>query len=194
MFASERLCMARLLVRTLVIALFALVAVGCAESHHATPPGNAADYNKPLLSPGAMFAALPPAVQNTIRAETGGAAISDIVKDSSSGRLVYRVYFQNPAHFPPLNIAPDGSLLDSNLAVAIPAPEDRSTGGVGKPEPSLTLSDLPPAVVKTIQRQAPDSEVDSIFKEVHRDQTSYLITFKNHMHPALRVASDGTVL
>src|SRR2546430_5251924 len=64
----------------------------------ATPPRSSAKtpYNRPLFSPGAKFAGLPPAAQNTIRAEVGVADIKDIVKDSTSGELVYKIYFRNP--------------------------------------------------------------------------------------------------
>src|SRR5580765_7892378 len=52
-------------------------------------------YRFPLISIGAKFSGLPPAVQNTIRAEVGTLSMSDIVKDTSSGKTVYQIYFSN---------------------------------------------------------------------------------------------------
>src|SRR5579862_8133992 len=152
------------------LSLFGLA--GCAGSRHADSLTEYyRHYDKPLLSPGAQFAAVPPAVQNTVRAETGSAEIDNVVKDTNSGRLVYRISFQNHEGFAPLNIAPDGSLLDQDLAVAIGAPQDKSNVITGGPVAGVTLNDLPKEVVKTIQRQAPDSEIDTIVKEVHGDKT-----------------------
>ena len=59
----------------------------------------------------AVFAELPPAIQRTIRAETGGVPIRDIQKNSNNDQVVYRVLFQNALLFPPLYIAADGSVL-----------------------------------------------------------------------------------
>jgi hypothetical protein len=177
----------------IVSVLFALT--GCAVARHDNSlTEHYEQYDKPLLSPGAQFAALPPAVQNTVRAETGSAEIDNVVKDTNSGRLVYRVSFQNREGFSPLNIAPDGSLLDRDLAVALGAPQDKSNVITGGPVGGVTLNDLPKEVVKTIQRQAADSEIDTIIKDVHGDKTTYSVTFKDRMHAPLHLASDGSVL
>jgi hypothetical protein len=176
--------------KPLVIFVCGLAVTGCVEPRDTE---RVRHYDKPLISPGTEFASLPPAVQNTIRAETGSADIADVTKDYVAGRLVYRVRFEHEDLFPQLNIAPDGSLLNSNLTVAIGAAQDKANIIAGGPVTSITLSDLPPAVVKAIQRQAPDAQVDTITKEVQRDQTTYLVTFKDRMHAAMRLASDGTV-
>ena len=151
-------------------------------------------YQYPLISPGTQFAALPPAVQNSIRAETGLAEISRVVKGTDSERIVYVVYFHNREMFPPLYIAPDGTVLSPNLSVTEAAPKGTVGALTGGPVTGLTLSDLPPKVVKTIQQRAPDAEIDFISKETHGDQTSYLIAFKNQARPKLHLAQDGTVL
>src|SRR5262245_11871918 len=53
-----------------------------------------AAFRKPLLSPGAQFGALPPAVQNTVIAEAGCEVIWKVVKDDHSGQPVYIIYFE----------------------------------------------------------------------------------------------------
>jgi len=172
---------------------------GCATKHSdATADDYGSVYNKPLASSGALFATLPPAVQTTVKAEAGAAEVRNVVKDTSAGRIVYRIYFQNRELLPPLYVAPDGSLLDPSFQVAIRAMPEHINVLTGGPVSTLSLSDLPPAVVKAIQRQAPDAQVDTIEREVHgephAEQTSYVITFKDRMHPELRIGSDGTVL
>src|SRR5689334_11581063 len=87
--------------------------VTTAVVHEKTP------FNKPLLSPGAQFGALPPAVQNTVIAEAGTEVIWDVVKDTSSGQTIYILYFENKNIYPPIYLARDGSVLNPYLTVAL---------------------------------------------------------------------------
>jgi hypothetical protein len=166
---------------------------GCAGHHPVSTTEYREVYDRPLLSPGAQFAALPPAVQNTIRAEVGGTELLEVFKDTSSSPAVYRVDFENRDLFPPMYIAADGSLLDPDLSVAIAAPKPATPVIAGGPV-TLSLNDLPPAAVKTIQHAAPDAEVASITKQTKGDQTTYTVTFKDRAHPALYIGTDGTLL
>ena len=165
----------------------------CAHREHETLPYGRI-YDKPLISSGALFSSLPPAVQNTIRAQAGSAELTEVIKDTNSGRIVYQIYFSNRGLLPPMFVAPDGSLLDPQLRVEIGAAQEPASIVTGVSATGLSLSDLPPAAVKAIQHAAPDAEVGSISKQVHADQTTYLVSFKAKMHPALKVAADGTVL
>jgi hypothetical protein len=155
-------------------------------------PVQTSSYYQPLTSPGTQFAALPPAVQNTIRAETGSADIDGITRKTNSGRVVYRIQFKDSERYPTLLLAPDGAILSSNLTVAVGSPGDLSNPVVGGPVAGLTLNDLPPAVVLAVQRQVPDSAVDTILKETHGDRVTYTISFKDRAHPPLHLAADGT--
>ena len=171
----------------------AAVFCGCAGHHPVSTAEYRDIYYRPLLSPGAQFAALPPAVQNTIRAEVGGTELFEVFKDTSSGPAVYRIDFENPDLFPPMYIAADGSLLDPDLNVVIAAPKPAMRVVAGGPV-TLSLNDLPPAVVKVIQHAAPDAEIASITKETKGDQTTYVVSFKDHAHPVLYIGTDGTLL
>jgi len=153
-----------------------------------------AQYDKPLISAGTQFAALPPAVQNTIRAEVGSSDIADIVKDTSLGHVIYRVSFENSDLFPRLNIAADGSLLDPDLVVAMGAPKDPANILTGGGSNGTSLNDLPPAAVKAIQRNASDAQVDSVIRQVSGGQVIYLVTFKDTAHPPVQVAADGSII
>ena len=121
-----------------------------------------------------------------------------MIKDTSSGGIVYQVRFQNTGLLPPLYVAPDGSVLDPELRILVLAPKEPANVESGPGQTTISLGDLPPAVVKSIQIHAPDAEVDSIVKQVvkqvHGEQTTYLVRFKGRLHPPLHLASDGTEL
>ncbi len=190
---------ARLVPRGIPAAILAAVLCGCAAERPSATSEYSEIYNKPLLSSGAMFSSLPPAVQNTVRAETGSSEIAEVEKGSNNDKIVYRISFENRDLFPPLYVASDGSLLDPDLRVVMMGPPQEHVNVLtAGPVTTVTLSDLPPAVVKSIQRLAPDAQVDSITKEVHKEvhgeQVTYLVSFKDRMHLPLTIASDGTVL
>jgi hypothetical protein len=172
----------------------AAVLAGCAPQgevlnvHH-TP------YNVPLYSSGAQFGALPPAVQNTVRAEAGSEEIYDIVKDSNSGQTIYRIYFVNPGAYPTLYVARDGSVLNPDLTVAIAAPHDTMGTFGSSLGTAVKLTDLPPSVLEVIHQQSSRAEVASIDKGTWGNRTVYVVTFKDESHyPKMYVEADGTVL
>lgn len=151
-------------------------------------------YTAPLVSPGTKFAALPAAVQHTIRAETGGAEIEDIVRDTASGTPIYRVYFTAREVLPPLYVAADGSVLNPDKTVAVGAGQDAVGFLTGSTTSGLTLGDLPAKVVKQIQQRAPEAEIKSILKETRGDQVFYIISFKDPKHPLLEIPAEGAIV
>src|SRR5205085_3346833 len=104
-----------LLPMVLMVALLA----GCAHSfdEHVTVLAAKSPYNRPVFSPGGKFAGLPPAAQNTIRAQVGVADIEDIDRDNISGLVVYKVRFRNPDAFPMLYVGANGDVLNYDLSV-----------------------------------------------------------------------------
>ena len=166
-----------------------------AKSSKTSPKSSAkSPYNRPLFSPGAKFAGLPPAAQNSIRAQVGVADIRDIIKDTSSGQVVYKVYFRNPDAFPTLYVTPNGDIVNADRTVAVRAEDNFGLSARG-PAGSLKLSDLPPNVVRVIQELAPNSEVGLIRKETRNDTVVYVVSFKDETHvPRMAIAEDGTVL
>ena len=178
----------------IVIAIFAF---GCARDKPAVEyfeKPYVSPYHFPLISPGTKFAALPPAVQLTVRAETGSAEIDDVLRDTSSGLAVYRIYFVNYDAFPPMYVAPDGSILNPDLTMAMGASRETVNALAGGPTAGVTLGDLPPVVVNEIHRRAPDAEVDHVTKQTRGDQIVYVVWFKNHAHADLEITAEGTVL
>ena len=155
-------------------------------------------YQRPLLSPGAQFGALPPVVQNTVRAEAGIAQIDRVVKDRTPIGIVYKVYFQHSGVYPPLFVTSEGDVLNPDYTIAVPAvhPGREAFAAEGTGEGgSVRLVDLPAEALKIIAEQAPHGEISAIEKQAWGDRTVYIVTFKgDHASPKLYVRSDGIVL
>jgi hypothetical protein len=148
------------------------------------------------MSPGEQFGRLPPTVQNTIRAEAGTANISRILVYRPEGRPVYVIEFENSPLYPePLYVAPDGSVLNPDLTVAMGAAQGPGGSTSGGAATGLGLADLPAPVLNVLPNVAPGAVVSSISKELWGDKSVYVLTFKDEAHhPRLFIASDGTVM
>jgi hypothetical protein len=167
-----------------VIIVMGLLA-GCATKTETRKAAHETPYHRPLTSLGAKFGALPPAVQATVLAQAGSTEISDAVRDTSSGRVVYKIYFRDPDVFPPLFIAPDGSVLNHDLTVAVGALHGTK----------VKKADVPPKVMKVIEERGPSSGYSSILKENWGDQVVYMVIFKDEAHyPRMFIAPDGTIV
>jgi hypothetical protein len=166
-----------------VVALAGLLA-GCATPHEVRKAEHQTPYHKPLTSLGAKFGALPPVVQSTVLAQAGGAEIVDAFRDTSSGRVVYKIYFRDPEVFPPLFVAPDGSVLNPDLTVAVSAVSGTR----------VKRSDVPPKVMKAIEEHGPSAGYTAIYKETWGDRVVYIVSFKDEAHyPKLFITADGNL-
>lgn len=166
----------------------AVALCGCAEHR-------VAEYHQPLMSPGGKFAGLPPAVQNSVRAEAGTAEIEDISENGDADAPIYQIHFKNPDIFPPLYVAGDGSVLRSNMTVAVGASADTIAASTGSAVSGIKLDDLPPNVVQTIRHSAPTAEVESISRLNSQGNVFYDVTFKGPTHhPKLLIRDDGRLV
>ena len=171
--------------QVLVAVGLALLVAGCAGSREARNAEHHTVYDKPLTSVGAKFGALPPVVQRTVLAQAGSATVVDAVRDTSSGRVVYKVYFRDSKNFPTLYVAPDGSVLNPDLTVAVSAAQ----GTRVKP------TEVPASVTKTISARAASAEVAYINKESWGNKVVYVVTFKDEAHnPKLLIGEDGAIV
>jgi hypothetical protein len=177
--------------------VLALLAAGCAR-HKTTSKATRAEareyrelYGKPLTSLGAKYAQLTPACQATVLAEVGSAEIYDVTKDVKNGHVFFKIDFRDSAVFPPMYLAPDGSVLNPDLSVAVAAPKD-ITASVAT---AIAMDELPLEVHKVLLDHAPKAEVALINKEAWGEHTVYVITFKDEdRFPPLHVLDDGTRL
>jgi hypothetical protein len=173
-------------IHTLWFVAIATALCGCADEQPMT-------YQQPLTSPGGEFATLPPAVQNSVRAEAGMAEIQSISKEAAPH--IYEIRFRNSDVYPPLYVASDGSVLTSNLTVAVGASEDTIAASTGSEASGLKMDDLPQNVVQSIRHQAPTAEVDSISRITSENNVFYNVTFKDPAHhPKLLIREDGKLI
>jgi hypothetical protein len=167
----------------------AILLSGCASDERVQA------YHEPLTSVGARFGALPVAVQNAIRAESGTAEIRDIDKELRSIGTVYKITYVTEELYPPLFIASDGSVINPDMSVAVGAAHDETTVQKGGAAGGLHFNDLPAAVAETVEATAPRSDVQAIDKGIWGSRIVYIISFHDETrHPRLYVESDGTVL
>lgn len=152
-------------------------------------------YHAPLTSPGGTFSMLPPAVQNSVRAQVGSAEIDRIFKKTSGDSRIYIFHFRNTLVFPPLYVASDGSVLTPDLEVAVGATQDTIEASTAHVSSGIKFDTLPVNVVNTIRTQAPTGEVDSVQRIEAGTDTFYDVFFKDPQHhPRLLVSEDGRVV
>jgi len=165
---------------------------GCARQHASAPapaptPSSHSPYSSPLSTPGARFGALPQVVQNTVRTEAGTAEIVDVRKETSGDRPFYKISFRDTSNFPPMYIGVDGSVLNPDLSVAVPAPLEASL--------EMKLSELPAGVRKIVKEHQSDGEITSLNQENWGNHTIYVVCFKDESHhQKLYIVADGTLL
>jgi hypothetical protein len=170
------------------VAIVAAALCGCADEPLIT-------YDQPLTSPGGEFSKLPPAVQNSVRAEAGMAEIERVIRNPNGPTAVYEIRFRNEAAYPPLYLASDGSVLTSNLTVAVGASVDAIEVSTGSEASGVKMDDLPSNVILTIRHAAPTAEVDSIGRVNSGKQVFYSVAFKNPTHhPSLLIRDDGHLM
>jgi hypothetical protein len=82
-------------------------------------------------------------------------------------------------------VAPDGSVLNPDLTVAVSAAHGMR----------VRPTEVPPKITKVISERAPSGEVAYINQETWGGRTVYVVTFKDEAHyPRLLLADDGTVV
>jgi hypothetical protein len=177
------------------LAIFPLVLFGCAHDADERFAENDVPYHSPLLSPGSKFGALPPAVQNTVRAETGAAEIRDIETRYEPGGPTYVIYFRNRDLFAPMFVAADGSLLHPDSTLAMGAPKDPFAVVSSGPVTGIKLNELPKPALKTITERAPGAQIASINKETWGDRNVFIVSFIDpEHHPRIYITADGKLL
>jgi hypothetical protein len=175
--------------RSLLYVALAAVLAGCVEEAPLTA------YHQPLTSPGGIFSTLPPAVQNSVRAQVGMAEIAAIHRHRDENGTIFEFLFKNPDVFPPLYVATDGSVLGPNITVAVGATPESIAASTGSLVGGLRLSELPPNVVLTIRREAPTAEVNTISRIYEGTDVFYEVTFKDAAHhPNMLIQNTGRLI
>ena len=173
-FYTERLNMK---IYTFLLATVAASVIGCNQSVQTTSQ---------------QFNALPRAVQKTVRAQSPNGEITDVTMTTVDGREVYQVQFREDGRNPKILVAPDGTLVSSEMAKPAGAIQRllTPTGATGTP-----LSALPEAAQRTIQANAPNAQIASINRHDENGRVVYEVAFKDEgKNPTLRVAEDGSLV
>ena len=182
--------------RFCILAVLVGLAAGCVSPQQDELTDYRQLYHNPLVSPGVQFVSLPPAAQNTIRAESGAADIAAIQTFTNANRVVYMVQFARAAVYRPLFVGADGSLLTPDLRVEMGAPAEHYQVLTGSGSSTLKLADLlPPPVMWALEERAPLTEVAHLTRQSWGNHVVYVVSFKDSTHfPKLYIRDDGTVV
>jgi uncharacterized membrane protein YkoI len=147
------------------------------------------------------FEDLPPAVQATVRQQSGGTKITDIDREDRTGKTVYEIEFEKDGDNTEIHVADDGSVLPEE-ATGLAARTDRdSVTGTGtdrtrvRASMSPKFSELPAAVQQTVQQHGAQAEIEDIDREARDGKTVYEIEFRREgPNREIVVAEDGTLI
>lgn len=158
---------------------------------------------------------LPPAVQKTVRDQSGGQKIADIDRETRTGRIVWEVEFEKEGKNTEIHVADDGNLMpesDSAFArtqdqtgtaarpgegpTATGTPAGTQTGRSGIAMATGTKwEDLPKAVQDKAMQFGGKDKVADIDREDLRGKLAYEIEFRRQgRNLEIHFGEDGTIL
>jgi hypothetical protein len=151
-------------------------------------------------------------VQNTIRSQTGAAAIDDIDEAIFDGRTIYEVEFQRGGQNQEVHIASDGTvfpgrrdldvaadgLLTAKDGSPVLSTARSSVGAVSQVvegDRELTFAELPLPIMKTVQSEVGSGRINTIDRKVRHARPLYHVAYsKDGKQLNLFVAENGTVI
>ena len=160
--------------------------------------GLVAGCNRSVETASQDFNSLPPTVQKTVRSESPNGEITSVSKTSENGVDAYKVQIRNTDNNNnnTMVVASDGRVISSDMPhtqngiVSDVKKALTPTGAVG-----TQFSALPEKVQKTIQANAPETEIANISRETDNGRTIYEVSFKDTgKNPSIKVADDGTLV
>jgi hypothetical protein len=105
----------------------------------------------------------PAAVQETLKREAFGGKLDDIEKEMENGRVFYEADVKIDGHNYEIVVDDKGALVHKLLD------EDDED----EQETEMKLADCPPAVQKTLKREAGDAKIDKVDKQQQQGRTVY---------------------
>ena len=152
---------------------------------------------------------LPPAVQKTIREQSGGQKIADIDRETRTGRTVWEVEFEKDGRNTEIHVGEDGTLIpDTSLLgrndPAAARPADRTTAA-GNPASTQTgrsalamgprWEDLPPAIQQKAAQFGGKEKIADIDRETEDGKVVYEIEFKREgRNLEIEFGEDGSIV
>ncbi len=158
---------------------------------------------------------LPPAVQKTVRDKAGGQKITDIDRESRTGRTIWEVEFEQAGRNSEIHVADDGTLLpeistglfgktDPSGTATKPGEQPKGTGTpagtqTGRSGVALALGtqweDLPRPVQQKAMQYGGKEKVTDIDREDWQGKVAYEVEFRREgRNLEIHFAEDGTVL
>jgi uncharacterized membrane protein YkoI len=158
--------------------------------------GLLAGCNRSIENASEDFNTLPAAVQKAVRAQAPNAEIASVSHTTENGMEAYKIEFRQEGKNSHMTVTRDGRVVSTDLTSS-------QNGMMNKVERALTptgavgtkFSALPEAAQKTIQKTAPESEIDGISRHEENGRVIYEVSFKDQgKNPTIRVADDGTLV
>lgn len=158
---------------------------------------------------------LPPAVQKTVREQSGGKKIDDIDREDRSGSTVWEVEFEEAGKDTEIHIAQDGSLIpegnrafgrvtDQTGTSARPGERASATGAaagaqVGRSGAAVKMGtnweDLPAAVQQKAMQFGGKDKVEDIDREEWQGKAGYEVEFSRQgRNLEIHFSEDGAIL
>lgn len=132
---------------------------------------------------------VPAAVQKTVRAQKGTAAIERLEKDYVNGKTVYNFSFKKNGQLTSVQIDENGNLLTPGQA-QVTSPAAAAAASTG-----LNFKDLPWTVQKPMLDNSGYAKIEQVEKIEQQGKTVYVGHYsKDGQARDIRVAADGTVI
>lgn len=126
------------------------------------------------------FETCPAAVKKTLEAEAKGAKIDTVGKETSEGETTYWADVHIGGRVYSIGVTEDGTLSEMNLATDVD---------------EVSFEKSPPLVQATFKREAWDSKIESLGKDIKYGETIYEATVEHHGKTyEIVVAQDGTLV
>ena len=147
------------------------------------------------------FDDLPPAVQATVRQQSGGTKITDIDREDRTGKTIYEIEFEKDGDNKEIHVAEDGSIQPEEATGLTARTDKDSVTGTDadrtrvRASMSPKFSELPAAVQQAVQQHGAQAEIEDIDRETRDGKTVYEVEFRREgPNREITVAEDGTII
>ena len=126
------------------------------------------------------FETCPAAVKKTFEAEAKGVKIDSVGKETNEGESTYWADVHIGGRVYSIGVSEDGTLSEMNLATDVE---------------EVSFEKSPPVVQATFKKEAWDSKIESLGKDIKYGETIYEATIEHHGKTyEIVVAQDGTLV
>jgi uncharacterized membrane protein YkoI len=140
---------------------------------------------------------LPAAVRATLESEAAGGTITEIVKETKDGAVVYEADVTKDGKKLEVKIAEDGKLIKSAIDDEDDSADKDDDCGKGedKDEVKVTFDQLPAAVQATLKSEAGSGSIGDIEKETKHGKVVYEADItKDGNKVEVKIAEDGKLI